>query len=537
MQDAKIRIKLHAVGSLAQRAVIVSLCLLVVPLFLHSLYLYREEYEQTLTDIKENLAIIAKGQKAILEERISVEWQVLDAAAAKTEPAFQEQLQIFEMPMPSGMPDHFAIVSLQQDAFIAGIKTSATRALAISTPIDTVFAQLTDFEKTSFPLSLAFVDKEGKALIGAKQETSISIQLPIEGADFFLYLSIPEGAVERLHKEWYFFHFLTLLFFIGVIGGFIVWLITKRISKPLAQLCKVMEKVGEGAVHARYAPDKMGFEINELGKQFNQTLDQLLLNAEEAERQRIGRERLAEELKIGHDIQSSLLPKHLPELKGIEIASGFLPAREVGGDFYDLFPMPDGRLLIAIADMAGKGISACLYAVGLRSMLRTLALGKGTLSEIVLGANDLFWRDARHTGMFVTLWIGIYDPETKTLEYCSQGHPPAYLMHQGTSEKLWTPGIAMGAQSFDMVSSKHRTLKVGDLLFLYTDGILEAHSLDNQLFGKERLQEFLIRSSTLPPPSIVEHLLKEIEVFSQGAPQHDDITLLVIRIMSSMNFS
>jgi len=533
MKDEKIRIKpLHAMGSLAQRAVLVSLCLLVIPLFLHSLFSYRAEYKDALADIKENLAITAKGQKAILEERINIQWQVLDAVAGKTDPAFMQHLQIFEIPMPSGLPNHFAIVSLRDDSLFVGKRISTTSALAISTPIETVFDQLTDFEKPDYPQSLAFVDKEGKALIGAKQETPISIQLPIEGSNFFLYLSIAEGAVKRLHKEWYFFHFLTLLFFIGFIGGLIVWLITKRISKPLRQLCKAMERVSEGAVHIRYIPDRMGFEINELGKQFNQTLDQILLHSEEAERQRIGRERLAEELKIGHDIQASLLPKHLPELKGLDIASGFLPAREVGGDFYDLFPMEEGKLLIVIADTAGKGISACLYSLGLRSMLRTLASGKKALSEIVLGANDLFWRDARHTGMFVTLWIGIYYPETKVLEYCSQGHPPAYLIHKGKCEALWTPGIAMGAQSFDTISTKQHKLKSKDVLFLYTDGIIESHDPDNQLFGKDKLQEFLVRSSTLPAHTIVEHLLKEIEVFSRGAPQHDDITLLVVKELS-----
>jgi serine phosphatase RsbU (regulator of sigma subunit) len=531
MQDEKIRVKpIHAATSLAQRAVIVSLCLLVVPLFLHSIFLYREEYEQTLSDVKENLSIMASGQKAILEERISAGWEILDAAAAKTDPAFLQQLKIFEMPAQSDLPDHFASLSLQDSSLLTGKKISSSSALVIAAPLDTVFAQLTHFEKSSFPVSLAFVNKEGKALIGRKLESPISIQVPVEGADFFLYLSVPVEAVERLHKTWYFFHFLTLLFLIGVVGGLIVWLITKRISKPLRELCRAMQRVGEGAVHVRYTPDKMGFEINELGKQFNQTLDQLLLHSQEAERQRIARERLGEELKIGHDIQASLLPKHLPELKGIEIASGFLPAREVGGDFYDLFPMDDGRLLIAMADTAGKGVSACLYALGLRSMLRTLALGKANLTEIVLGANDLFWRDARHSGMFVTLWIGIYDPESKSLEYCSQGHPPAYLIHKGEPEGLWTPGIAMGAQAFDMVTPKTRMLKKDDALFLYTDGIIEAHNLEGRLFGKERLLEFLKRESKLAPHAMVEHLLKEIDVFSRGAPQHDDIALLVIRI-------
>jgi len=531
MADAKIRIKPpHAMGSLAQRAVFVSLCLLVIPLFLHSLFLYWQEYKATLADVEENLTLTAKAQKAILEERISVQWQMLDAAPTAG-PAAMNQFKIFEMPMPSGLPNRFVLVSLREDAFFTGKRISATQAIAISTPVDTVFDQLTDFEKTSYPLSLAFIDSEGKALIGAKQETLLSVKLPIDGANFFLYLSIPEGAVERLHKEWYFYHFFTLLFFVGVIGGIIVWLITRRIAKPLHQLCRVMERVGEGAVHVRYSDDKMGFEINELGKQFNQTLDQLLSQAQEAEKQRIARERLAEELKIGHDIQTSLFPSHLPELAGLDIAAGFLPAREVGGDFYDLFRLDDGRLLVAMADTAGKGISACLYSLGLRSMLRTLAASKATLSETVLRANELFWRDAHSSGMFVTLWIGIYYPDTQVLEYCSQGHPPAYLIREGRCERLWTPGIAMGAQGFSAVETKTRPLQKEDLLFLYTDGIVESHGPDNQLFGAKRLEAFLLRMEERPSHALVQRLLEELAEFSQGVPQHDDMTLLAIRVL------
>jgi len=531
MADANIRIKpRRAVGSLARRALLVSLCLLVVPLFFHSLYMYRAEYQDTLEDVQENLTITARGQKAILEERIGVQWQILDAAAAQTDPRFLQQMKIVQMPMPAGLPDHFATVSLRDDVLFAGKRISKSFALAISTPVDTIFDQLTDFEKATYPLSLAFVDSKGKTIVGAKQESPLFIQLPVEGADFFIYLSIPIGAVERLHQKWYFLHFLTLLFFIGVVGGFIVWLITQRISKPLKQLCAVMERVGEGAVHVRYAPDRMGFEINELGKQFNLTLDQLLQHAEEAEKQRTQRERLAEELKIGRDIQASLFPKHIPELKGIDIASGFLPAAEVGGDFYDLFPLDDGRLLLVIADTAGKGISACLYSLGLRSMLRTLASGKKPLAEIVLRANDLFLKDAAHSGMFVTLWIGIYYPDTCAIEYCSQGHPPAYAVHGGKSVKLWTPGIALGAQAFDAVTVKTHALKPGEFLFLYTDGIIESHNPDRQMFGEERLLDCLEEAGAMASSAVVEKVLMAVSRFSVGAPQHDDMTLLAFQI-------
>ncbi len=369
-------------------------------------------------------------------------------------------------------------------------------------------------------------------MIGTKQKTTLAVEIPVAGTNFSLYLSIPEGAIQKLHQAWYVYHFLSHLFFVGIIGGLIVYLMTRRIGRPLNQLCKVMEKVGEGATQIRYIPDRMGFEINELGKQFNQTLDQVLEKSKEAEKQRIGRERLEEELKIGRDIQASLLPKDLPHVKELDMAAEFLPAQEVGGDFYDLFPMEGGKLLIAMADTAGKGISACLYSLGLRSILRTLASrGEETLSEIVLRANDLFWRDAEPTGMFVTLWIGLYHLPTKTLEYCSQGHPPAYLVRKGECVKLWTAGIALGAQAFDQIPTKREILEIGDLLVFYTDGVIEAHNRDNQLFGSQRLEAFLKSANHLSSTRLLKDLRKELELFAQDTSQHDDIAVLAMKVL------
>jgi serine phosphatase RsbU (regulator of sigma subunit) len=528
MTDAKIRIKPpHAGASLAQRAVVVSLCLLVAPLLLHSIFLYRTDYKNTLSDVTSDLTDIAKGQKATLEARLAVQWQILDVAASRKDPDLLQALGIVEMPMPSGLPNRFAVIGLGGKAIFTGRRVSLQNAIALSTPIEELLKQLKTIERSDYPLSLEFVSGEGKG----KQEGVLVVVLPIEGSNFSLYISIPIAEVVRLNREWYVKNFLTLLFFVGVIGGLLVWLITRRISKPLQQLCGVMERVGKGAVHVRYTPDKMGFEINELGKQFNMTLDQLFDAMEEAERQKIGRERLAEEFKIGHDIQAGLFPSHPPEVKGLDLAAGFLPALEVGGDFYDLFPMENGKLLIVMADIAGKGISACLYSLGIRSMFRALATGKKTLSQIVLRANDLFWRDARHSGMFATVWIGIYDPNTNVLEYSTQGHPPAYLIRDGKILELWTPGIAIGAGSFDMVSSKQEQLQMGDLLFLYTDGVIESHAVKDQLFGKHRLQKFLLHLSPQSSQKIVENLLEEIEQFSHGQPQHDDITLLAMQVL------
>ena len=329
--------------------------------------------------------------------------------------------------------------------------------------------------------------------------------------------------------EDYYFHFATLVLFVGVIGGGAVYLFTRRIGQPLKNLCKTMDRVSEGAIHARYTPDRMGFEINGLGLQFNRTLDALLFHAQAAEKERLLREKLAEELRIGHQIQAGLLPQHVPGIPGVDIATSYLPSQEVSGDFYDLFRLENGKLLIVVCDAAGKGISACLFSLGLRSILRSLATVVADLPELVRRANDLYLIDAHASSMFATLWLGLYDPAAHHLAYCSQGHPPALLRREGKLQELWTGGIALGAQKIDVIPTKQMVLAKGDLLVLYTDGIIEAHNRNDQLFGKERLHPFVLDQKHGTAQQIVDRLMDEIRLFSQGAPQHDDMTVVVLR--------
>lgn len=373
-----------------------------------------------------------------------------------------------------------------------------------------------------YPIQFSIAEK------GVPQD-SLMVSLPVPGSTFHLVASLPHSFIKSWHQSDFFYRFTVLMICVGGIGGAAVIFLTRRVARPMRNLCATLEKVSEGAIHTRYNPDWMGFEINQLGQQFNQTLDQMLLHQREAEKERILRERLAEELKIGHDIQQSLLPTYIPEGSGLDIAPGYLPAKEVSGDFYDLLITPQGELLIVIADTAGKGVAACLHSLGLRSAIRTLAKMTSDLQEIIIRANDLFLLDAQNSGMFATLWIGLYDPGQKRLSYCSQGHPPGLFLHEGHLKELSSGGIALGASQLDAVAIKSVLLSSGDLLCLYTDGITEAHDPDNQLFGKKRFTEYLMRKKKENPEQIVQFLLEEVELFAQSIPQHDDMTLLICR--------
>ncbi len=531
MADSKIRIKHHPTGSLARRILSVSILLLVIPLFLYSLYQYIEGYKQNLIDWQTHLKVVAEERVYFVEEIIKLDHALLESAAPNPNvKQLYTSPSIERIPMPKGGADHFVMGSSSRQALLVGKKETESHALVISVP----YSDIVDDVETTPPVRISLVDGGGKVLAANRtfKDTSqlLEVKLPISGTSYSLQLVINKKDLQELQLSSYVLHFVVLVFLIGVIGGSAVYLFTRRIAKPLKNLVATMERVSGGASHARYTPDRMGFEINELGIQFNETLDSLLRHEQEIQRERVGREKLAEELKIGHEIQASLLPLRVPGLPGIDIGTGYFASKEVNGDFYDLFRMDDGKLLMAVCDTAGKGISACIFSLGLRSMIRSMASSTGDLSEIVRRTNDLYYIDAHESSMFSTLWIGIFDPANRHLSYCSQGHPPAIHCHGERVEELWTGGISLGAQKMDVIPTKEITLRKGDVLVLYTDGIIEAHDPDKQLFGKYRLTELIQRKRKDLAQHIADRIIDEVQLFSQGAPQHDDMTLVVMRI-------
>jgi sigma-B regulation protein RsbU (phosphoserine phosphatase) len=212
----------------------------------------------------------------------------------------------------------------------------------------------------------------------------------------------------------------------------------------------------------------------------------------------------------------------------LEVFPGYHSALEVSGDFYDLVVLEGGRVLIAIADAAGKGISACLFSLSFRSMLRSVAATQQDLAAIVRIANDLLMYDTSLSSFFITAWLGLYDPKSGELSYCSQGHPPTLLVREKEVQLLSTGGIAFGVEPIDPTIKTIQLLRQ-DLLFLYTDGITEAENGRKELFGMERLKEVILRSrASLKADARL--LLDEIEQFCAGASQSDDVTFLFLRV-------
>lgn len=487
-------------GSLARRTLLTALLLLVVPLLAHTYYLYRAEYREELGDVAQDLKTLAAGQSAWLQEKIAY-WK-----------------------LSLGLEKEAAVeIRLVEEGAVLEIE--APGEAVFSTPVKEILESISAVNVLPYPVEVRLV-LQGTPL--SPPPKSIAWETPIGDTGLALQLMVDQEKVAKLHRYGVGHRMLSLLLLVGVFGGALVWILVWRLAKPLKALCRVMYQVSQGEIQARYTHDRMGFEIDTIGQQFNQTLDAVLSHEEEAARQRLLKERLEQQLAIGREIQAGLVPRHL-EVEGLHSVSGFVPAQEVSGDFFDALPRKDGKTFFVIADAAGKGISACLYSLVFRSILRTLAaLGK-PLEEILKEANALFFLDAEESGMFATVWAALWDPKTCEITYASQGHPPALLLTSQGVEEMKTEGAALGFASSVEVSPQKRTLSSEDLLLLYTDGIIEAHDRGGKRYGAKRLAEFLEKQKRLPLEEIAKMLQEEIFLYANEAGQHDDITFLALR--------
>lgn len=331
-----------------------------------------------------------------------------------------------------------------------------------------------------------------------------------------------------------FFNIYSIYGAILIVGGTLATLLTMRMAKPIQRLSLVMQKIQEGELNHRYQRDPLGFEINVLGDIFNEMVDAVLEQKHVAEEERVKRETFASELRLGQQAQRSLLPQRMPKYPGVEVAEVYIPAIEVGGDFYDVYVREkDGssKLALAVADASGKGVQACFYSLSVRNMLRTYTHAYDDIAQAMGATNELFRKDTGETGMFVTVLAGLYDHQTKQFSYFSCGHNPGYVRRvDGTLEMLEFAGMAMGVLPSNEAKAFVMQLNVGDTVVFYTDGITEALNGQFQLFGSDRLEACIREAGNKTASDLVQEIVSRVEQFVGKAPQHDDITLLAMKI-------
>lgn len=241
-------------------------------------------------------------------------------------------------------------------------------------------------------------------------------------------------------------------------------------------------------------------------------------------------QRVNEELNLARSVQLAILPQQFPNEPTWSVHACMHPARELGGDFYDCFALPDGRHGVLVADVSGKGVGAAFFMAVSRTVLLDSALSVRTPSQVLALANDLLC--ARNPmDLFVTACYGIFDPQTGSFEYASAGHhPPMVRRLSGEIDTLpTTHDMALGAL-YDMQYQQHRTqLEPGDTLLMYTDGVTEAFSPQEIAYGEARLSSWLSQNNEPgDAAALVDGLVRDVARFVDGAEASDDLTCLVL---------
>ncbi len=240
------------------------------------------------------------------------------------------------------------------------------------------------------------------------------------------------------------------------------------------------------------------------------------------------RQQLEKELTLAAAIQQDLFPKSLPPLERTDLAARNRQARQVGGDYYDVLPA-GGQHLLCVADIAGKGIYASLLMANIQATLRALLSSVTSLPELAARTNDLLWASTPGNKYATAIFVR-YNPSTGACEFVNGGHSDGILLRaSGAVEMLATTGLPIGLFPQREYESKCFTLDSGDVLLLYSDGVTDAITHDETEFGVERTVAVLRASRHLPAQEMQDRLFDAIDEFAAGAPQFDDITVMVVK--------
>ncbi len=248
------------------------------------------------------------------------------------------------------------------------------------------------------------------------------------------------------------------------------------------------------------------------------------------------KERMEEDLRVARNIQMSLLPQEYVEVEGLKIAAVCLPANEMGGDYYDLLPLSDHRLGVLIADVSGKGTSAALYMAELKGLILSLSRNHASPKALLAELNEILASNLDRRS-FVTMTYAIIDSKQRTLRLARAGHNP--LIHfdgrTGLTRLLSPPGLALGFDAGEKFKTVIQELELplvrGDSFLFFTDGISEAMNGSAELFGEGRLASILKDANTLSSDELKERILHEVRTFADGESPHDDMTLVIVKVV------
>jgi serine phosphatase RsbU (regulator of sigma subunit) len=314
---------------------------------------------------------------------------------------------------------------------------------------------------------------------------------------------------------------------LGFIGLALILIVplSAGLTRNLDTLSAGVRRIADGDYSAR-VPVRSKDEMGRLAVAFNK----MAADVEEHQRAAVSQERIRRELELGRQIQHDMLPQGplmlgLTEIKGVSV-----PAREVGGDFFNYFQLRDGRIALLVGDVSGKGVGAALLMANLQAALRTrLALGQDLASL----AQELDVDIDRTTPgpVYATLFVGILDPATRRLRCVNAGHNPQYVLRtDGRLERMESTGRPIGLLSGGGYTEQVFDLAAGDVLFFYTDGCVEAENASGDMFGWERLEQALAGAAALGADAVMAKVEADVSGFRAGVELQDDATMMVVKV-------
>jgi sigma-B regulation protein RsbU (phosphoserine phosphatase) len=324
----------------------------------------------------------------------------------------------------------------------------------------------------------------------------------------------------------------TGIFFVLLVVVVVLTIIFSRfLTEPLLKLQEGAEAIGKGNLEYRVDVNTRD-EFGSLARSFNTMASDLRDYISTLKRTTAEKERMLRELEIAKGIQQSFLPESAPALPGFDLEGFSLPALEVGGDFYDFIPLDSDHYGLVIADVSGKGVPAALFMALSRTLIRASASSIDDPVSSIREANWHIFQDSK-TSMFVTLFYAVLDCRTRKLMFVNAGHnPPIHVGAAAGGVKLLNAkGIALGVLDEIALESVDIQLKTGDVVVLYTDGVTEATNEQDEEYGVERLTRCVEREKIHTSRDIIEAIVKEVMAFAGTRPQHDDITIMVLKVL------
>lgn len=308
--------------------------------------------------------------------------------------------------------------------------------------------------------------------------------------------------------------------------------IARSITRPLRSLAAATHGMSSGNFDLELPMARSNDEVGELTRDFQRMKESLKEYIRNLTETTAAKERIESELQVAKDIQASLLPRlfpAFPDRPEFDIFASMDPAKEVGGDFYDFFFIDRNHLCFLIADVAGKGVPAALYMMVAKTLLKSEGQRLGDPGEILSYVNNVLASD-NDSCMFATVFCAILDIGNGEVRFANGGHNPPLMIDSGGARYLaLKPGFVLGPMQDTTYETRRLTMKPGDTLFLYTDGVTEATNFKDEPYGDPRLLADLRRGPVEDLEGMIHHIRGEVTRHADGAPQSDDVTMLAVK--------